>query len=1335
MIKNLELGYRGMSKDLAKDKQSKKYFNAKNIRILATDQKSSFSATNEHGNELVFSIPLVTIDLPRNLVRYTVSGKNESTIFFESQGGIPYSYNSSQTSTSQTIIGTKDARDSAIIVSTDGNGIDCFWELEGLNDGNFDLKLLYVNDLGLSKENLVQIEYNYESSIIQKIYFVDGVNLLRFMNIRQSKDNGDIYNLVDAFPTSIDTVSTFNVSRPIVDNNSVISGGSHTSGMIQYAYSLYILNGAQTIISPLSELIAIDKGDGSGGGEVDEVLGKSVSVNIPNLDRSFTHIKVYSVKYTSLNQVPEILEVADREIDDYDEFEYYDDGSGGTTLSLEEFAFLGADPIVPKHIATKDNILFPINITERNFNFDIDTRCYGFDSNGIAAIKDSPSIENEDGNVQSVNKITWDVRENHDAINFAYEHYKYQTNGTTLGGEGKFFKVEIQQNALPYSQAKELQFFKDEEIYRLGIIFFNRRGQETPPSWMMDIVAPKGNLEGDYSQLKVSTKPALYTHIDSLNLSPDEEIVGYRIVRAERNLRDKTIICQGIINPMIVNIATDERNEDYSRRKATANASSSNKMPSMMRTFKNLSPFFACEDYADLTQPVTGNRGNAGCEAYNGLSYEQVASNFQYNRLMQMFSPEVSFSEIEIDASFLLSIKGLRKRNLVNNWSSENDPVTGVNEVEAKFLNGITPATPGVTTNSIKGNAAHLSDQSFFGPTNGDKTIAMHQVYHEYSDEFYKANKFSEYNIYGAPEVTDVGQDFRNYNNDPKLRYCNHLKAMLIDNFDNSNTTKDAEVQVLGANSNGSKCITFAEGSDDPNSDIGSRISIEDMYDDASIQSGENDGSLVAEFKKDRLAKYIGGVYGGFSYESKRNSTYIGIGDYASIDTTSVFIASPGDTFVQDFIFSKIVKDDVENTTRNFNLITEIVSVRLETGVDLKNRNDLSLGQWDGRFHPKYEEYNKYNTVYSQQPTLLKTVDVGFKFKKVVEYDARIMASKTKIPGENIDSWTDFLVNESMDLDGKYGPINAVVNSKDEVYVLQDSAVAKIAINPRIQTSGSDGVSIELGTGGILHDYQYMTTKSGCLNKWGVVPTGNGFYYVDILNKAIVQYKGGIDGISDKEGFHYEFTNTFDYTDLSQDNPVISKGISTGYNSLTNDVYFSFHQAKNPFTISYNEATSSFISYYDYIPAWYINKGAKMLSTNPTNAALWEHFKGKKNHFYGQHFPSSITFNASPEGKGDVTFNSSEMRMEMTTPAGLDLPKVGLTKVRVYNEYQDSGQKILQLRKNMFKKNRNWKINMPRVNSTRERVKNPWTFIEYTFENLDGNRMVMHDISVFYTEY
>ena len=93
-----------------------------------------------------------------------------------------------------------------------------------------------MGDLDLSKENLVQILFNYENSVIQKIYFADGKHQLRFFNLRQSVANGDRDNLIDLSASSIDIVSTFVLSQALVKG--VVAGGQHTSGMVQYAYGL-----------------------------------------------------------------------------------------------------------------------------------------------------------------------------------------------------------------------------------------------------------------------------------------------------------------------------------------------------------------------------------------------------------------------------------------------------------------------------------------------------------------------------------------------------------------------------------------------------------------------------------------------------------------------------------------------------------------------------------------------------------------------------------------------------------------------------------------------------------------------------------------------------------------------------------------------------------------------------------------------------------------------------------------------------------------------------------------------------------------------------------------
>ena len=562
-----------------------------------------------------------------------------------------------------------------------------------------------------------------------------------------------------------------------------------------------------------------------------------------------------------------------------------------------------------------------------------------------------------------------------------------------------------------------------------------------------------------------------------------------------------------------------------------------------------------------------------------------------------------------------------------------------------------------------------------------------------------------------------------------------------------SEVNNDSEQQVYGVNSFGSRCITFAEGIDDASSPISDRKTIEQIKSSTGIS--ENKGVLVAEFVKNKNTLYLGNIYGGNSFEAKSVSSYIEIGSYQDISNTNVIIDSPGDTFVQDFNFEKLSKTDTDPGDRRLNQMTEIISIKVESTIDLKNRNDISINAYDNRWQPRYDEYQDYNRVYSQQPTLVQVTDPGFKFKKVKEYDTRIISTKEKIPGENIDSWTDFLENETRDLDGKYGPINGTINFKDEIYTFQDTGVAHISINPRVQTSGSDGIAVQLGTGGVLHDYQYLSTVSGCLNKRSIIASDNAFYYFDLLNKSIMRFSGGLKGLTDEEGFHEFFVNETKYTQLILDNPVNGTGISTGYNAVNNDVYFTFHQKDffnkdeviktdytNDYTICFNEGTGSFTSFYDYTPAWYINRGSKMLTTGSNSNDLWEHFKGKPNNFYGIQRQSEIVFNVAPTGgDGEYTFNNLSYKMEMKDVDGNDVKNKTWTTVKIWNEYQDSGERLLNLRQNLKRTNRTWNIILPRHFKSKNRIKSPWAFVKLKFLDQDGAKMIAHDLTLSYTEY
>jgi len=1366
MIKKHISSYKGMSKDLARDLQSDKYFDAKNIRIMATDQKSSFAVTNEAGNELVFQIPTPIFDFNNTRITYDVNGVTKELKYTTNSSVIPrcrleedYVDTSAipvaKTSLDQIIIGVKELRDSAIFITTDNFGFDCFWELTGLDNGNYDLNLLYMGNLGLSTSNLVQIIYNYENSVIQKIYFVDGKHQLRYFNIKQSVENGDLVNLIDLNPDAIDTVSTFTLSQPEPDQ--VISGGSHTSGMIQYAYGLYILNGAQTTISPVSELIPIDKGPNLGGGEVNEVLGRSVVVNIPSIDTQFTNIKIYSIKYTAFNEIPEIKIIADREIDNFDNFSVIDDGTSTETISLEAFTFLGSAPIIPQHIITKDNRLFPINVKQQRFIVDLDMRAYSYSSGGSAVVMENVSVDDA-SNIQGTTRTVpgdFNIPPKHDSINADYETYKFQSNGTTVGAEGKYVKLEIFQASLSDSEARNYQFLKDRELYRFGLKFYNRRGQTSDPKWIADLKTPSGNLEGDYNQLRVTLTADFYVWLnDSSNFeSDDDKPIGYKILRADRTLLDQTIYAQGFINPTIANYKSRSKNVSYAERVRRVNSNESDILPSMVRMFESQKPMVKCKDYHCLSWIYEDSNcfscwegGVPGIGRYLGLSRQRstegfkssdsqdfVAQNYQHSRLMQFFSPEVLFRNAQIDASYKLRVVGLAEQDDIANWSAEVNPVNANKDQETIFKGGLTTSTLGVTYQIISGSPSSLSDQGFFGPTNSEGRRAEHQVYRSFNGTYYPAPNVDEYEIYGTPEITEHAADFKRYNNDGALRYANSLKTMIMDNWNYSaDVHKDANVQILGCNTNGARCITFAQGPDDPTFPLESRMTIERMHELSNIS--ETKGVLIAEFVKDNSVLYTSNIYGGMSFEAKANATYIEIGKFQTINNSTILIESPGDTFVDVFTFTKLVKDDLEINSENYNLLSEIVSVRVETTVDLKNRNDLSLDEWNNRYQPRYEEYTKYNTVYSQQPTLVKSVGLGSKIKKVQEFDTRIMASKEKIPGEFVDSWTDFLENETLDLDGQYGPINAVVNMRDQVFCLQDTAVAQISINPRVQINPEDGIGLELGTGGILQEYSYKSTVAGCLNRWGVVKSENAFYFIDAINKGIISFDGNVGRLSDAKGFHHELLNRMKLEDLRFDNPVLGKGVQVGYNPVNSDVYFSFLQSTDSFTLGFNEVLGEFISYYDYVPAWYVNKGSVMMTTNPNNKQIWEHFKGVPNNFYGTNYKSAITLHVAPQGD-EIILNGATYKLELTNQNGVEVPNKGLTGVRVYNEYQDSGEVELILRTNVWKKFRNWKLNFPRQSGSRDRVRSAWGFAEFSFDNADGNKLILHDITIFYTQH
>tara|TARA_R110002020_G_scaffold68971_2_gene179866 strand:- start:1878 stop:5921 length:4044 start_codon:yes stop_codon:yes gene_type:complete len=1346
MVKKVQYTYKGLNQDVTKSKHPFQfYYSANNIKIVATDTQSTGSITNEKGNELIMTLPSPCIDLDSNVINYGDKQlKFKDSV--ENPSEIREQINASNNSECdianvlpvcsglQAILGYTLSRDSVILFSTDSNGFDCIWELNNILKNTYDLELLYCRNLGFSIDNPIQAIFNFENEVIQKVYWVDGVQQLRFLNIKQSQDNGDLENIIDTRSSILNITGDYKLSQPMIDE--VSTGSTHTAGVIQYTYNLYKLNGSQTTVSPVSELVELDFGT-AGGGEINEVVGAAPVITISNLDTNFSNIKIYAIKYTSINEIPTVSVIYDQEIDNYTKLTYFDNGSIINTIDIAQLLFLGSNVFIPKHIQTKDNRMFASNLVDKSLDLDIDCRAYGHPNLGPAFVKDS------DGTLYNITDSAYNLPPKNAAINSNYLTQIYQGDGNTLGGEGKYLKYEIVQKTLEAAGgAKYTRVFKDRELYRIGIEFYNKLGQKTPVKWISDLRTPTGNLEDKVNTLKVTLKPEFYTYIETLCLSSEEKPVGYKIVRADRTAQDRSILCQGPLTSMLTQSVNDVGSVGKYDPPGNPNVIAETKQIVRMPiiTSRDLNRTGAISPLAnyyrmngDDPDPTYDDDGSEIFKE-DSRDYKQQHT-WQQTQMYQLYSPELLFDN-NLTFSPNLRIKGIgvaeKSRMLMWVKGINVDSLNDEKNIKYDLINSSTYTGAIHTPNRGDG----LDQYGWIGPMryeDGDqpRQLNTRQFYHECRGVYTPANVNEGEAIYRTPEITERGQGPTDYAGDPNFQFKNNLAQFKTDDkkYGNGGARDDTGVRTI--NSYGARCLTIVPGAETV--DFENRLTLEDMW--KSIAPTQNKGIVIGEVAHPYDSLYTGNYYGGNSYESKSNTTYLQIGDYTDINVESIQINSPGDTYVQGFKVARLAKSDVLDFSSETYQITDTIEVQIESTINSLNRQDLSLKAWDAENQFSYDDYHKYNTVYSQQPTLIKNQSINFKFKKVNTFDTRVLASKVKIPGEEIDNFTDFLENEILDLDGKYGAINDLVNFRDELYTLQDTGVAKLLINPRVQVQATDGLSLELGKGTVLYDSQYLTTTSGSINKWGTVVSPTGFYYLDLINKTWNKSNGGsVSSLSDVAGLRTFLKNNLDYLDISTDNPLQASGVVGGFDLSNSSAYLTLLQKGNNQTVNFNELTNSFESFHDYYPSMYINKGHKLFTPSSNLATLWEHSKGAYQTFYGEYFPSYIVLQVNPEANLDCVFNNIEYKSEMYLN-DLDQPGTTLSHLTAWNEYQTTNRipLVLGRNKNLRRKFRNWQAQIPRQAGSRDRIRNPWIYLKLELDQTDDLKMILHDVIIHYT--
>lgn len=209
------------------------------------------------------------------------------------------------------ILGVVECSDTCIVVFVkESDTVNVIYKVSLDNADNVNVTAIAKGDFKFGS-NIKGI-FCYENSELQKVYWVDGVNQLRYINIADSNIYHESSNLTGKLPITseiyMNSSPEFNLNHSITVER-IAGGGIFTAGVIQYAFTYYMKYGAETSIVDMTPLYYI--GETDRGIEADDTVGCSFRVTINNPDYRFDYIRLYSIQRTSINGTPIVKIVKD----------------------------------------------------------------------------------------------------------------------------------------------------------------------------------------------------------------------------------------------------------------------------------------------------------------------------------------------------------------------------------------------------------------------------------------------------------------------------------------------------------------------------------------------------------------------------------------------------------------------------------------------------------------------------------------------------------------------------------------------------------------------------------------------------------------------------------------------------------------------------------------------------------------------------------------------------------------------------------------------------------------------------------------------------------------
>jgi hypothetical protein len=544
MIKSIVFKTKGMQRDLSASAFNSEYsYENKNVRVMPTDESTLLSLINERGNKKsgiagvgdhIKGIPIGQALVNNELIIFA-AGDDDYRLaditpnIFEAPDIFPCDVLITNLTAGEDI-----ANDITPDLSSIGDitFVDCPYKLNidvdsmlddriyklWFNNGVLTGKRLFRGNLGFNYKHPIETISFYENADIRKVYWTDGLNQPRVINIAAASDVVSKWN-TDSF----NFVRTLSLNEEITIERNIVANGSFAPGVIQYAFTYFNKYGQESNIFYTSPLYYISYNNR--GASPEDKVSNSFNIEVVNVDRRFDYIRIYSIHRTSINATPDVRRVVDLAPPiNIAKVTYTDNGSSGDSVDPTELLYIGGEEVVFGTMTQKDNTLFLGDIETKRKTLDSTVRNY-FKGKSITFSSYNKSISSPEPK----------------------GYYPYSN--------------QLKMNSYQFKTFKYLEW------YRFGIQAQHYTGKWSEPIWINDV---RNTVHIDttfYSSNNIGLPVAEFTLDDStiINRLLDNGYVRIRPVVVYPTINDREAVCQGILCPTVYNISDRFGNSPFAQ--------------------------------------------------------------------------------------------------------------------------------------------------------------------------------------------------------------------------------------------------------------------------------------------------------------------------------------------------------------------------------------------------------------------------------------------------------------------------------------------------------------------------------------------------------------------------------------------------------------------------------------------------------------------------------------------------------------------------------------------------------------------------------------------------